>query len=228
MSKERCSKGGMCGAKPSFVSQYFQVHQTGDGSNKTTYGYRTGQPSHKQRTLVTNSSDVDVKHHAEEGGYDDSVEPVPTEEEAAVYLEQLALEEEEEQILLSRFSGEEDIGDWCKCTDCSTGRPDKRRVWLFIRNIKETIALAMSCTLWKETNPDVDKERKSYGPSASLFISHKAWFMQSVAYHQFVRLVYEYVGASRRVPLPNCVYNSIREAFPNVDSEYKGYEEEEI
>ena len=53
-------------------------------------------------------------------------------------------------------------------------------------------------------------------------------FMRSVAYRQFVRLVYAYVGASRRVPLPNCVYNIIREAFPNVDSEYKGYEEEEI
>ena len=53
-------------------------------------------------------------------------------------------------------------------------------------------------------------------------------FMRSVAYRQFVRLVYAYVGASRRVPLPNCVYNSIREAFPNVDNEYKGYEEEEI
>ena len=46
------------------------------------------------------------------GGYDYSVEPVPTEEEAAEYLEQLALEEEEEQTLLSRFSGEEDIRDW--------------------------------------------------------------------------------------------------------------------
>ena len=46
------------------------------------------------------------------GGYDDSVEPVPTEEEAAEYLEQLALEEEEEQILLSHFSEEEDIGYW--------------------------------------------------------------------------------------------------------------------
>ena len=67
MSKERFSKGGKCGAKPFFVSQCFQVHQTGDGSNKTNYGYRTGQPSHKQRILVTNSSDVDVKHHVEEG-----------------------------------------------------------------------------------------------------------------------------------------------------------------
>ena len=65
--KSAVFQGGTCGAKPSFVSQCFQVHQTGDGSNKTTYGYRTGQPSHKQRTLVTNSSDADVKHHVEEG-----------------------------------------------------------------------------------------------------------------------------------------------------------------
>ena len=46
------------------------------------------------------------------------MESVLTEEEAAEYLEQLAFEEEEEQILLSCFfcfgffSGEEDIGDW--------------------------------------------------------------------------------------------------------------------
>ena len=46
------------------------------------------------------------------GRYDDSVEPVPTEDEAAEYLEHLAFKVEEEQILLSRFSGEEDIGDW--------------------------------------------------------------------------------------------------------------------
>ena len=44
--------------------------------------------------------------------YDDSIEPVPTEEEAAAYLEQLTLEEEEEQTLLSRFSGENDRTDW--------------------------------------------------------------------------------------------------------------------
>jgi len=37
------------------------------------------------------------------GGYDDSVEPVSTKEEAVEYLKQLAFEEEEEQILLSRF-----------------------------------------------------------------------------------------------------------------------------
>ena len=61
-----------------------------------------------------------------------------------------------------------------------------------------------------------------------LTISFYFRFMQSVAYRQFVRRVYAYVGASRRIPLLNCVYNSIREAFPNVDSECKGYEGEEI
>ena len=44
-------------------------------------------------------------------GYDDSIEPVPT-EEVSQYLQQLALEEEQEQMLLSRFSGEEDIVNW--------------------------------------------------------------------------------------------------------------------
>ena len=47
------------------------------------------------------------------GVYYDTVESVPTEEEAAEYVEQLAFEDEEEQILLSCFfSGEEDIRDW--------------------------------------------------------------------------------------------------------------------
>jgi len=48
-----------------------------------------------------------------------------------------------------------------------------------------------------------------------------------VAYRQYVRLVCEYVGPSRRIPLPNCVYNRIRKAFPNAEGEYVGYEEEE-
>ena len=52
--------------------------------------------------------------------------------------------------------------------------------------------------------------------SIMLTISFYFRFMRSVAYRQFVRLVYAYVGASRRVPLPNCVYNSIREAFPKI------------
>ena len=44
--------------------------------------------------------------------YDDTVEPVPNEEEALRYAEQLALEEKEEQTLLARFSREEDTREW--------------------------------------------------------------------------------------------------------------------
>lgn len=43
---------------------------------------------------------------------DDTVEPVPTDEEALQYAEQLVQEEEEEQTLLSRFSGEDDTREW--------------------------------------------------------------------------------------------------------------------
>ena len=44
--------------------------------------------------------------------YDDSVEPIATEEEATQYAEQIAAEEEEEDMLLSRFAGETDLPDW--------------------------------------------------------------------------------------------------------------------
>ena len=39
----------------------------------------------------------------------------------------------------------------------------------------------MFSMLRKETNPDVDKERRSYGPSASLFISLKSKCMVSLS-----------------------------------------------
>ena len=78
---------------------------------------RSPSPSSSSESYYSYSEESELEIFPEKplleiGGYDDSVEPVPTEEEAAEYLEQLALEEEEEQILLSRFSGEEDIGDW--------------------------------------------------------------------------------------------------------------------
>ena len=44
--------------------------------------------------------------------YDDSAEPIATEEEATQYAEQIAEEEEEEDMLLSRFAGETDLPYW--------------------------------------------------------------------------------------------------------------------
>ena len=45
--------------------------------------------------------------------YDESIEPVANEEEAAQHAMQVAEEEEEEQMLLSRFSGEVNVREWC-------------------------------------------------------------------------------------------------------------------
>lgn len=45
--------------------------------------------------------------------YDESIEPVANEDEAAQHAMQVAEEEEEEQMLLSRFSGEVDVREWC-------------------------------------------------------------------------------------------------------------------
>ena len=44
--------------------------------------------------------------------YDESIEPVAN-KEAAQHAMQVAEEEEEEQMLLSRFSGEVDVREWC-------------------------------------------------------------------------------------------------------------------
>ena len=44
--------------------------------------------------------------------YDDSVGPLATEEVATQYAKETAEEEEEEDILLSRFAGETDLPDW--------------------------------------------------------------------------------------------------------------------
>jgi len=44
--------------------------------------------------------------------YDEDLEPIPNEQEAAEYGTEVARENEEEQMLLSRFSGEVDVVDW--------------------------------------------------------------------------------------------------------------------
>ena len=44
--------------------------------------------------------------------YDENVEPIAMEQEAAEYREQVAQEEKEDEILWSRFSGGEDVKNW--------------------------------------------------------------------------------------------------------------------
>lgn len=68
-------------------------------------------PAHLVAKNISLSSENESVDHDEENyaAYDDTVESVPTEEEAMQYAEQ---EEEEEQTLLARFSGEDDTRQW--------------------------------------------------------------------------------------------------------------------
>ncbi|CAB4016678.1 Hypothetical predicted protein [Paramuricea clavata] len=47
------------------------------------------------------------------------MEPLATEDEARVYAEQVTLEEQQQQELMRRFSGEVSLDSWCKCSFCS-------------------------------------------------------------------------------------------------------------
>ena len=52
-------------------------------------------------------------------------------------------------------------------------------------------------------------------------------FLRSVAYRQFVRIVWAHVGMSNRFPLPCCVYSVMKSAFPIAEDQYHSYEEED-
>ena len=49
-------------------------------------------------------------------------------------------------------------------------------------------------------------------------------FLRSVAYREFSRLIYDFLG-NKRIPLPACAYTEIRRAFPCAkDEEYSGFD----
>lgn len=52
-------------------------------------------------------------------------------------------------------------------------------------------------------------------------------FLRSVAYRQFTRLLWEFIGRSRRYPLPCCAYNKIRKHFPDENGHYHGFEDDD-
>ena len=65
------------------------------------------------KRVFTVASQRRIDHYNENyTAYDDTVKPVPNEEEALQYTEQLPLEEEEQQMLLPRFSGKDDTREW--------------------------------------------------------------------------------------------------------------------
>lgn len=67
---------------------------------------------------VLGSEDIDAREDAEDdhvldyGEFVKIVERIATQEESELYAENVARQEEEEETLLSRFSGEENVDNW--------------------------------------------------------------------------------------------------------------------
>ena len=61
-----------------------------------------------------------------------------------------------------------------------------------------------------------------YVISTQLFNSFR--YLRSVAYRQYIQLVYGFLG-KRRIPLPPCAYNAIWSKFER--KEFEGYDEDE-
>ncbi|XP_068712622.1 uncharacterized protein [Montipora foliosa] len=179
--------------------------------------------------------------------YDENIEPIATEKEAAEYQEQVAQEEEEDEMLWSRFSGEEDVENWCKCSNCSLEfvvKPEECRCCMEVDRCvekMEELEREGDCIIAHPGFDDVclnrwvhtagvglkTKTKKSYTTMLARGDTAEHEFLRAVAYRQFVRLVWEHVGASNRVPLPCCVYNSIRKTFPTTGEDFQGYEEDD-
>ncbi|CAH3116039.1 unnamed protein product [Porites lobata] len=67
--------------------------------------------------------------------YDDSCEPLATEEEAADYNERVHREEEEEQQFQRRYSGEVPANEWCSCSNCSVSLVTKAQECICCKEI---------------------------------------------------------------------------------------------
>ncbi|KAK3745925.1 hypothetical protein QZH41_010221, partial [Actinostola sp. cb2023] len=71
------------------------------------------------------------------------------------------------------------------------------------------------------------RKRRSYVIMRTEGRTSEAQFFRSVAYRQFYRLIWQYNGNLKRLPLPCCVYHAIRSEFPSEDGNYRGFLEED-
>ncbi|CAH3134487.1 unnamed protein product, partial [Porites lobata] len=186
---------------------------------------------------------------SESAPYDDSCEPLATEEESADYNERVHREKEEKQQFQRRYSGEVPANEWCSCSNCSVSLVTKAQEGICCKEIdrcEEVMEEAIGDrTLRITLHPGFEsvclnrhvlevaalglktRAGKSYTTVRGQSNKSDNEFLRSVAYHQFTRLLWSYIGSSRRYPLPCCAHNKIRKQFPSQNGHYRGSEDEE-
>ena len=94
-------------------------HYESDSPNSSTSSTSGMSSDISEDEFVLGSEDIDVREDAEVSGhvldygeFVEILEPIATQEESELYAENVARQEEEEEILLSRVSGEENGDNW--------------------------------------------------------------------------------------------------------------------
>ena len=94
-------------------------HYESDSPNSSTSSTSGMSSDISEDEFVLGSEDIDVREDAEVsdhvldyGEFVEILEPIATQEESELYAENVARQEEEEEILLSRVSGEENGDNW--------------------------------------------------------------------------------------------------------------------
>ncbi|XP_028419305.1 uncharacterized protein LOC114545162 [Dendronephthya gigantea] len=183
--------------------------------------------------------------------FDDSVEPLASPEEVAEYEEAVAVEQQLENTLQIRFEAQVDVTSWCECGNCSLDmivKPEECRCCMEISQCRDKMYEHedeghQKCIVdhpgfndvclneWVLEIASLGLKTKGHRNYNSVFREGqktRAEFLRAVSYRQLVRLVWDFTGSSRHIPLPCCCYKRIRSTFPNTDDrDYTGFEDDE-
>lgn len=159
--------------------------------------------------------------------YDDNVEPLASTEEILHYEEAVAQEQQQEDELADRFSANLSQNSWYGTIIIKTGsafvNTELQSVFavcfLQVRMWQNPLNVYAVCACVRVRVESMYKR----------FVLHGICrFLRSVSYRQLVRLVWDFTGSSRHLPLPSCCYRAIRSTFPNPnDVPYSGFEEDD-
>lgn len=190
--------------------------------------------------LLSESSTADKESDSELQAYMD--EPLADEEWLKNYRQQQEEKNRQEEVLKKRLAGETRTGDWCQCGNCSQELLKNISECYCCQELDGCVE-SMASDLVREGLPQGQnlscitdhpgfkpvvldkwslrmaisrfntKEKKTYKQTGS-----EERLMRAVAYRQFTRLVYGFLG-KKRIPLPACAYTIIRRTYPLQDYE---------
>ncbi|CAH3177506.1 unnamed protein product [Porites lobata] len=182
--------------------------------------------------------------------YEEDLEPLATEEEAAEQDARMAeeLEEELRYFLLTPPIASVTMQTECFCSNCSVGfttKPEECQCCREIDRCDEVMERFGDTSQGITLHPGFQdvclnhhvsevaalglktKSGKSYRVLYDQGRKSQSEFLRSVAYRQFTRLLWDFTGSSRRYPLPYCAYKMIRKTFPEESQNYHGFEDDD-